>query len=409
MIKTLEIRNFKSLKNVRLDLGNLNVFLGPNAAGKSNILDALKLLRDIHRFGNVGRAVRKNGGPEVVRCMLGKGGGQVRFEVHVELPKGWVAVRGKAIQPVRLRYVLAFKPALNGPCRIEEENLEWCYLRKRPAKKGNRDERPLRLVFRRSREQVEIAGDSFLRTKRDTVPVLEEQRETPYFSQVFYPPAVALLGDYFRQIRVYRIDPSAARAERIFQPGEGLQYLAEDGANLAPILLKLKTERGGIAQGLVDFMRCSVPEFRNWHAEAVQTIAGKSVSFSIEEDSGIRLSAESLSDGTVRLLCYFLALTYSASPASVICFEEPETSVHPYVHGSMVDLVKHHPHSSQVFLTTHSKSIADHCEPSQVFLVSKENGRSVFKRADSDGEIEYFCKRYGIGEAWLRGLVDAVP
>ena len=43
-IKSIHIKNYKSLKNVKIDnIGNFNVFIGKNNSGKSNILEALAL------------------------------------------------------------------------------------------------------------------------------------------------------------------------------------------------------------------------------------------------------------------------------------------------------------------------------------------------------------------------------
>ena len=47
MLTKLHIRNFKSLRDVELCLGRLNVFIGANASGKSNVLDALRVLQGI--------------------------------------------------------------------------------------------------------------------------------------------------------------------------------------------------------------------------------------------------------------------------------------------------------------------------------------------------------------------------
>lgn len=44
MIETLRIESFKSIAEAQLDLGQVNVFIGANGSGKSNLLEALALL-----------------------------------------------------------------------------------------------------------------------------------------------------------------------------------------------------------------------------------------------------------------------------------------------------------------------------------------------------------------------------
>ena len=47
MIDRITIENFKSLRRVDLKLGRMNLFIGANASGKSNFLDALRVLQGI--------------------------------------------------------------------------------------------------------------------------------------------------------------------------------------------------------------------------------------------------------------------------------------------------------------------------------------------------------------------------
>jgi AAA15 family ATPase/GTPase len=54
MITRLQVRNFKSLREIDLELGSLNVLVGPNMSGKSNILDALHFLREFSFRKEVG-------------------------------------------------------------------------------------------------------------------------------------------------------------------------------------------------------------------------------------------------------------------------------------------------------------------------------------------------------------------
>jgi len=43
MIKRLKVKGYKSLRDMEVRFEPLNIILGPNAAGKSNLLDALNL------------------------------------------------------------------------------------------------------------------------------------------------------------------------------------------------------------------------------------------------------------------------------------------------------------------------------------------------------------------------------
>src|SRR5271170_1225971 len=51
MLKRIKARNFLSLRDIDLELGPRNVFVGPNMSGKSNLIESLKFLQE-----SVGRA-----------------------------------------------------------------------------------------------------------------------------------------------------------------------------------------------------------------------------------------------------------------------------------------------------------------------------------------------------------------
>lgn len=63
----LEIKNFRSIGEIELELSPLTVLVGPNASGKSNILDALQFVRDVFLHG-LAAAVDKRQGANHVRC-----------------------------------------------------------------------------------------------------------------------------------------------------------------------------------------------------------------------------------------------------------------------------------------------------------------------------------------------------
>jgi len=65
-IKKIKVSNFKSFKNLEVDLDKLNVFIGANAAGKSGFVQIFDFLRNIYRHG-LDNAVSMNGGVEYLR------------------------------------------------------------------------------------------------------------------------------------------------------------------------------------------------------------------------------------------------------------------------------------------------------------------------------------------------------
>ena len=83
MIKSIEIEGFRSLRHVRLDLRPLNVFIGPNQSGKTNILDALDFLSQAVQ-GKLTPALYHSRGGLANLLWAGKGAKQIRYRIEFE-------------------------------------------------------------------------------------------------------------------------------------------------------------------------------------------------------------------------------------------------------------------------------------------------------------------------------------
>lgn len=70
------------------------------------------------------------------------------------------------------------------------------------------------------------------------------------------------------------------------------------------------------------------------------------------------MTAPELSDGTLRYLCLLAALL-SPQPPTLMAFNEPETSLHPSLEAPLADLLVEAADRSQVWVTTHSETLAD--------------------------------------------------
>ena len=78
-------RNFKSIRELDLELGPLTVLVGPNASGKSNVLDVLRFISHALRESLVS-AIKTRGGIEDIRHS--RPGGRPDVEVGIRVEKG---------------------------------------------------------------------------------------------------------------------------------------------------------------------------------------------------------------------------------------------------------------------------------------------------------------------------------
>ncbi|MDP2000905.1 MAG: AAA family ATPase, partial [Rhodoferax sp.] len=111
LISNIRLKNWRNFQSLDLPLRDVSYVLGPNASGKSNLLDALRFLRDVSKpkGGGLQAAVAERGGISKVRCLHARRDTEV--EIDVELSQ-------ELDQPPLWRYVLAFKPEGKGAQRL---------------------------------------------------------------------------------------------------------------------------------------------------------------------------------------------------------------------------------------------------------------------------------------------------
>jgi len=83
-ITRLKLQNWRNFKRVEVRLSQRSFFVGPNASGKSNLLDALRFLRDIVAVGGgLQEAVGRRGGLSELRCLSAKSNPNVAIQIDL--------------------------------------------------------------------------------------------------------------------------------------------------------------------------------------------------------------------------------------------------------------------------------------------------------------------------------------
>jgi len=66
MIKKIKVKNFRSFKDLKLNIGKVNILIGANASGKSNFVEIFRFLRDIVKEG-LENAISLHGETQYIR------------------------------------------------------------------------------------------------------------------------------------------------------------------------------------------------------------------------------------------------------------------------------------------------------------------------------------------------------
>lgn len=368
---------------VTLELKNLNILIGPNAAGKSNLIEALSLMRATP----VSAAVSNQDLRGIVR--RGGGAGEWIFKGNSREPAS-IDLRinpAKGKQP--LRHMISFL-AREHSLRLEDERID------REPMDGYRDIS----YYRNEHGQPVINGSSKKRRPANEainpeLSILAQRRAPEQY------PELAYLADSYERIRIYR-EWSFGRNTVFREPQRAdarNDRLEEDFSNLGLFLSRLRKApkaKAAILDGLKDLYH-GVSDFD-------PIIEGGTVQvFFTEGDFSI--PATRLSDGTLRYLC-LLAILCDPEPPPLICIEEPELGLHPDILPKLADLLVLASQRTQLIVTTHSDILVDAMteRPDAVVVCEKHDGKTEMRRLDS-ADLAKWLSTYRLGELWTRGQV----
>jgi len=428
MIRRVYVDGYKSLKGVDLELQPLTVIVGPNAAGKSNLFDALRLLSRIATSRSLQEAFDDHRGDPLEAFDYGARGiaglleqkqAQFTIGVDVELSEKTVEGTERLIQIHRasggqgnhkgksrkiterlLRYRITVEiTPRTGVLRVIDERLE--ALTQTPEGKLRPDER--------RRPFLEKVGDRLRLRMEGQARSTEYETGLNYaiISQPVYPPHYPHLVAFREELsrwQFYYFEPRVMREESAVKE---VNQLPSSGGDLAAFYYTLKRKSPQQFDDLQRTLMSLVPTVEGIDAELTEE--GK-VRLKVRE-RGVEFSAKVVSEGTLRILG-LMAIVSPTNPATVIGFEEPENGVHPRRLKLIADLLHNASTHRQILVNTHSPLLPDYLQDAYLVQVRKrEEGhsefaplteaRGLFRRSKAERALEE--EAVSISERILRG------
>ncbi len=338
----VQIRNYKNIAAVVLDLQPLTVLVGPNGAGKSNFVDALAFVADSLDV-SIQLAFANRGGITAVRRKSGGHPTHIGLRLSMRLADGGWAY-------------YAFDIAAR-PREAFSVSRERCIVHGRKAT-----------------HEFEVQNGNFVRGVPGVRPRIVPDRlaltmlsATEEFRPVF---------DFLTSIRPYSLRPERLRGLQDPDPGEG-SVLLPDGRNASAVLRRIMQQHdlnGHTFERICRLLGQVVPGT----TDVQPKLLGQKETLEFRQDVGQkhpwRFDALNMSDGTLRALGILLAV-YQPQPASLIAIEEPESTIHPAATEILMDILMDGAERSQVLLTTHSPDVLDNKRLSDEQVVAVESVR----------------------------------
>jgi predicted ATPase len=379
-IKSLRIQNLLSFghDSPGVELGHLNVLIGPNSSGKSNFIEVLGLLRSTPK--DFASEVGDSGG---LSELIWKGKSKAKSTTaRVEV----VAALAGVTRAVR--YQLAFARA-GAFLKIVDERIE----SENPSEANGQPY----FAYNGGRPLLKVARQQRRLQPEDVDPqqsILSQRQDSDQY------PEVTSLGKFFRSFRLYRnwsFGPDSDVRD-LYGAEQKSDFLEEDISNLGLMLHNIRT---GAKAEFVKYLKILYQG-----AEDISTpITGGLIDLRVEEANNVSIPALRLSDGTLRWLS-LLTILLHPDPPPLVCIEEPELGLHPDVIKPLAKLLLSASERMQLVVTTHSDDLVDELSgiPDAVIVCEKYDGSSSLKRLDGE-RLAKWLKRYSLGELWRTGEI----
>jgi predicted ATPase len=350
LLDRITLKNLLSFRHSTIELGPLNVLIGENTAGKSNLIEAIGLLQSL---------------PSDFRTAILRGGG-AHFWIWLGAasPVAEIGFRTDGVE-----YNLEFSEAFG--LQILNEKLF----------------REAETYF----DRVRLSG--FAPNPFESMFSANRNLNDP-------TPATRI-GRQLDRIRIYRefqTGPRSGSRNGISTSQSG-DHLSEAGDNLATVLQELdfRNLRERIA-GYLNRLSNRIGDVR------VRLDGAIAKAYVREKGLLEMLPSSRMSDGTLKFLC-LVAVLLHPDPPPMICIDEPEQGLHPDAVQIVAELLRDASERTQIVVTTHSEALIDEFSdmPEAVLVCERDEENGTQCRRLSSERLQVWLEEYSLGKLWRKG------
>lgn len=357
MVRTLrkvQIKGFKSIASAEIELRDLNVVIGANGSGKSNLIGVFRLLERV-----LSHNLQLHVASEPDRLL--HHGRKVTSAIELDL------------QYSTLGYAFTLAPSTDTLIFGSE-----------------------RVAFSALPKLYETLGQGHRESKLQEAAGSVARRLPKH-----------VLAQVAGQVVHHFHDTSDSAPTKQASDVADNRALRPDASNLAAYLYLLQEKHPVAFRHIEEHVRLVAPFF-DCFVLAPSRLNEKKIKLEWrQKGSEAYFDGYALSDGTLRFIC-LATLLLQPSPPSLILLDEPELGLHPYAIHILAEMLEAAAKRSQVLLATQSVTLLNQFNPADVLVAENEGGATTFKPLDEKA-LERWLADFSLGELWEKNVLGGRP
>jgi len=352
----LILKGYKSIKEVEIEFGAINILIGANGVGKSNFIGFFNFMRKLIEK-ELELTVAQMGGANKVLHFGTKVTKELYFDLHFR-PN---------------RYTASLISTLED-----------------------------KLIFQDENTYIDSSNKNFIKPN-----IGGYESNLPYYDPKGYG-VNAYIVKYINDWKVYHFHDTS-KTSPIKQPCRVDDYysLATDGHNIAAYLYYIKQHHEMVYKKIVKTIQRVAPFFHDFILEPDIANSDMIKLRWKHKGSDLYFDANDLSDGTIRFICLTTLLLQPNIP-TMILVDEPELGLHPFALNILASLFRVASKKTQIIASTQSVTFADYFDVDNILIVDRKENATVISKLD-ESKLKEWLEEYSIGELWQKNLLGGNP
>ncbi len=368
IIKKISISGFKSIRELKeFELKGLNIFIGANGTGKSNLVQVFQLLMAMTRK-NLQKFILENGGADNFLHNGPKDTSGIRIEFEFDSRSSYAEGSN--------HYRFELTPTVDETFLIDEE-----------------------------RKHITTSWRSYGSPSLES-RLYEQRKEKSADGR--WNGVGHFVYESIAHWMVYHFhDTSATAPMRRWEIVEDNHVLRSNGGNIAPFLLRMKKDdcNRSYYQDIVNATRLVIPFFDDFRLDVARYGEAEKVKLSWQQKgSDFPMQPYHLSDGSIRFICLATALL-QPKPPSAIVIDEPELGLHPEAISILAELIHSAVKRTQLVVATQSPLLLNEFTVEDIVVVNRKDGQSAFERLNH-ADYKEWLEEYSVGELWIKNVIE---